>query len=143
MNKQASSGWLLLAATVLVAGCSQDRDRQAIELLTRDFNHAVARNDSKAIRGLCTSDADLSALEKRPPKRLPFDERTALTLTIKSIDLHGFRSAEVEAVQSDASPMMGTSRQWTCHFGLKRSWKGWRIASYRETPEVVTSTPRG
>ncbi len=134
---------LPIVASMLIAGCSQDRDRQSIEALLQSFNRAISRNDSKALHELFVSGADLSAIEKRPPKRLPWDERTALTLSVKSIDVSSFSAADVEAVQSDSTPMTGAARQWTCRMHLKRTWRGWKIASYQESPETSTAVPGG
>jgi len=131
----------MLAVSLLLAGCGQQRDRESIESLLQAFNRAVARNDTKALRELCAGGADLSALEKRPAKRLPWDERTALAMTVKSINVHSFNSADAEIVQTDTAPMLHTSREWTCRFTLKRTWKGWRIISYQESPETVHPIP--
>lgn len=134
---------LPLAAVLLLAGCSRDRDRESIKALLESFNRAISRNDTKALHELFAPGAELAAIEKHPPKRLPWDERTALTLAVKTVNLQNFGSAEAEAVQSDSSPMLGTSREWTCRFTLKRTWKGWKIASYQESPETVKPTPGG
>jgi hypothetical protein len=134
---------LPIVASLLIAGCSQVRDRQSIEALLESFNRAVSRNDSKALHELFVSGADLSAIENRPPKRLPWDERTALTLSVKSIDVSNFGAAEVEAIQGDSMPMTGVTRRWTCRMHLKRTWRGWKIASYQESPETNTAAPGG
>ncbi|MDQ6663270.1 MAG: hypothetical protein M3Z23_02620 [Acidobacteriota bacterium] len=155
------TGWLIGAAillaifiaVVLAAGAERrEADTAAIKRLISDFNTAEAVNNWERVAASFTKAGTYrsgesspqpvaDALRLRPPKRLPWDERTPLVIEIQSVRLTGADMAEVQAIQSDSSPMMGTSRKWYCTFLLTRVGKDWKIASYAELPATVPGAP--
>jgi hypothetical protein len=117
---------------------------QEIEPLISEFNSAVARNDAQRIVALFTSDGTyrVGASQALPvaqvlpalaPKRLPWDERTPLTISITKIEFPRPGKAIVEATQKDTSAMVGDTRTWSCVFALVRVGSNWKISSYVES----------
>ena len=141
------SAILAILATVIASACmapATPADKQAIESLISAFNAAVKVNDFERLTALFTKDAGCAegsaaavpvatAIRQFLPKRLPWDERTALTMKIEKITFSSAGRAAVEAVQSDYAPTVGISRKWSCHFVVVLTGQTWRIASYRES----------
>ncbi|MEP6534594.1 MAG: nuclear transport factor 2 family protein [Bryobacteraceae bacterium] len=148
MNKQ-----LIMAMVVGLAACSGQHppDGKAAERLVSEFNSAMAVNDSSRLLALFTKDADYAvgksepmavaiAIQQLPAKRLPWDERTALTIKVNKIQFHRSNEASVDATQTDYAPMPGSLRKWTCTFLLVQIGKDWKIKSYREEFSESTTT---
>lgn len=136
-----------LLCTVLVVntipGAAASTPNQEIEALLGQFNAAIAANDFKRVSALFTPHGTYQqgngkalpvadALRQAAPKRLPWDERMPLAISIQKIVFTRPDGAVVEALQSDNSPMLGT-RTWSCTFVLVRSASAWKIAVYRES----------
>jgi hypothetical protein len=127
--------------TILVAATSGSKE---IEPVIAEFNSAVARNDAKRIIALFTSGGTyrvgtshaLTVAQVLPtlaPKRLPWDERTPLTISITKIEFPRPGTVIVEAIQKDTSSMLGDTRTWSCVFELVRVGSSWKISSYAES----------
>jgi len=126
----------LIPLTVLIA-CAVDpeSDRAAINAVIVEFNSAVAVNDFARISAVISEDAGqaVKALRDAPPKRLPWDERTALRIVVDQVRFTGRGQAVAEATQSDTAPMLSHTRTWHCTFTMVKSRGTWKIASYKET----------
>jgi hypothetical protein len=121
----------------------EDNDGQAIAALVSEFNRAVSVNDFDRLRALFTRDGEYgvgkspsmpvsTAIRQLPPKRLPWDERTPLRISVPNVWFMGPEMAVANAIESDYAPMSGITRRWGCTFVLLRVGGDWRIASYRE-----------
>jgi hypothetical protein len=112
-----------------------------IEAVLKAFNSAVAANDSKRVVALFTEQGTYAGqpvavgIRKAAPKRLPWDERMPLRITIQKIVFPKPNRAVVNATLSDSSPTLDT-RTWSCVFVLVRVGPGWKISSYEESGPV-------
>ena len=133
-----------LCAVALTA-CARDSkaDRAAIDAVVAEFNAAIAVNDHPRILAAFTPNGEYAsedrppipiaqALKETPPKRLPWDERTALRIHIDTVRFPAPGLAIVEATQSDSQPTTGHLRRWRCTFHVMKSGGEWKIASYRD-----------
>lgn len=131
----------LASLGLLTAASNGGKD---VEAVIQQFNAAVASNDVKRMAALFTAQGTYraaagpalpvaEALRRAAPKRLPWDERMPLTISIQKIELPKLGTALVEATQSDSSPA-GETRSWSCVFVLVRAGSGWKISSYAESP---------
>ncbi|MGI8989600.1 MAG: SgcJ/EcaC family oxidoreductase [Bryobacteraceae bacterium] len=122
----------------------REGDTAAIKRLIAEFNTAGSVNNLDRVTALFTKTGTYQsgesapqsvaeAIRQLPPKRLPWDERTPLAIKIQSVRLTGPDTAEARAIQSDYSPMLGTTRKWECTFVLARTGKDWKIAAYTES----------
>lgn len=148
------SGLLVVLIAIGAAACTRAdtaADRKAVEALIAEFNSAIKVNDFERLARLFTKDADYAddhqpskpaatAIREIVPKRLPWDERTALTMKIDRLEFPSRGHASVDATQSDFAPNLGISRKWSCHFVLVEDGGAWKIASYRESL-LPDSTP--
>ena len=148
---------LILLTIVGVAACAGEHPEggKAAERLISEFNSAMAVNDSGRLLALFTKDGDYAvdksepmavatAIRQLPAKRLPWDERTPLTIRVEKIEFIRSNMSSVEATQTDYAPMLGSLRKWTCTFLLVQSGKDWKIRSYREEFSLSTTTrPEG
>lgn len=136
---------IFLGASTLSSECApppEDNDRQAIAALVSEFNRAISVNDLDRLRALFTRDGEygvgnspsmpISTALRQLPKRLPWDERTPLRISVPNVWFMGPDMAVANAIQSDYTPMSGITRRWGCTFVLLRVGGDWRIASYRE-----------
>lgn len=125
--------------------------RDAITTVIAEFNAAVRVNDSDRLLRLFTKDADyrvgtsppvpaVTGIRETPAKRLPWDERTRLTMKMQGLRFVRSDVAIADALQSDYSPMLGTSRNWSCIFVLVQVGPDWKIASYRESLVVESGS---
>jgi hypothetical protein len=100
-------------------------------------------NDFDRLRALFTQDGEYgvgnspsmpvsTAIRQLPPKRLPWDERTPLRISVPNVWFMGPDMAVANAIQRDYAPMSGIKRRWGCTFVLLRVGGDWKIASYRE-----------
>ena len=148
---------LIMLTVVGVAACGGEhpQDGKAAEKLISEFNSAMAVNDSGRLLALFTKDGDYAvdksepmavatAIRQLPAKRLPWDERTSLTIKVKKIEFIRSNVASVDATQTDYAPMLGSLRKWTCTFLLVQIGKDWKIRSYREVLSLsTTNQPEG
>lgn len=132
--------WLAMALALF--GGSEAEDRAAVASVIAEFNNAVKVNDFEKMERLFTPESrqEVANLRDLPPKRLPFDERTALVMKIDRVRFVKPDRAEVEATQSDFAPTLNWRREWACTFALTKTKAGWRIVTYHETER--TSGPQ-
>lgn len=141
MTRRNSLCTVLLVNTIV--GGEGLADTKAIEALLLQFNSSIASNDHPRTVGLFTPNGTYQAgnekalpvaqaLRQLAPKRLPWDERMPLAISIQKITFPRNSTAVVEAIQRDSSPMLDT-RAWSCTFILVRSGSGWKISAYRES----------
>ncbi|MDQ6707787.1 MAG: hypothetical protein M3Z85_17640 [Acidobacteriota bacterium] len=143
----------ILVAVVLALGAERrEADNGAIKRLIAEFANATASNNLDRLAALFTKTGTYrsgesspqpvaDAVRLLPPKRLPWDERTPLNIEIQNVRLTGQDTAEVHAILSDYSPMLGAARKWSSTFVLARVGKDWKIASYAELPAIVPGAP--
>jgi hypothetical protein len=132
--------WIALVSLTVLIACTVDAagDQAAIDAVIKEFNAAVAVNDFARVSAVFANDAGpaIQVLRDSLPKRLPWDERTALRITVDQVRFTGRGQAVAEATQSDTSPMLGHTRKWHCTFTMVKSSGSWKIASYSETSIV-------
>src|ERR1700722_7581153 len=108
-----------------------------IETVITAFNSAVAANDSKRIMALFTAGGTYQegtaqalpialALAALAPKRLPWDERMPLVITVRKIVFLRADTATVDALQTDSTPS-GDTGSWSCVFVLVKAASSWKI----------------
>src|SRR5262249_50738706 len=108
-----------------------------------EFNSATAVSDFNRLLALFAKNGDYgvggsvpiaagTAIRQAPPKKLPWDERMPPAIKVQKIQLIGPDVALGDAIQSDSSPPMGDSRNWSCTFVFLRVGRDWKIACYRE-----------
>ena len=135
-----SMRWIALIPLTVLMACAVDAesDRADIKAVIAEFNSAVAVNDFARISAVFADDAGpaVKALRDALPKRLPWDERTALRITVDQIRFTGRGQAVADATQSDTAPMLGHTRKWHSTFTMVKSRGSWKIASYNETSIV-------
>ncbi len=132
--------WITLVPLTVLIACMVDAasDQVAIGAVIKEFNAAVAVNDFARVSATFADAAGpaAKALRDSAPKRLPWDERTALRITVDQVRLTSRGRAVAEATQSDTSLMLGDSRKWHCTFMMVKSRGSWKIAAYSETPII-------
>src|SRR5215203_540117 len=144
-------GLLFVVSVVASRGSESVHQRNAITAVIAEFNAAVRVNYSDRLLRLFTGDADyrvgmsppvpaVTGIRDTPAKRLPFDERTRLMMKIQRLRFIRSDIAIADALQSDHSPMLGTSRYWSCIFVLVQVGRDWKIASYRESLVVESGS---
>ena len=134
---------VLVASAVASGAPDAGSDRSAIESLISEFNSATAVSDFNRLLALFAKNGDYgvggavpiaagTAIRQAPRKKFPWDERMPLAIKVQKIQFIGPDVALADAIQSDSSPMIGDSRNWSCTFVLVRVGRDWKIASYRE-----------
>jgi hypothetical protein len=132
---------LFLASMIAAAGAASGA--REIEAVVTEFNSAVAANDHKRLVALFTAQGTYQGLpaaegvRQADAKRLPWDERMPLRISIRKIAFPRPDNAIVNATQSDSSPI-GDTRTWSCVLVLVRVGPSWKISSYVESAPVRT-----
>jgi hypothetical protein len=132
---------LFLAATIAATGAASGT--REVEAVVTEFNSAVAANDHKRLVALFTARGTYEGwpaaegVQQADAKRLPWDERMPLRISIRKMTFPRPDNAIVNATQSDSSPL-GDTRTWTCVFVLVREGSNWKISSYVESAPVRT-----
>jgi hypothetical protein len=129
MTKRHLLGTVLVVSAICEAAASIAN--QEIQGLLAKFNGAIGSNNFKEAIALFTRNGTYQvgndkarpvaeAIRQAAPKRLPWDERMPLAISIQKIVFTRADTAIIKALQKDSSPMLDT-RTWSCTFVVVKS----------------------